>query len=132
MHINTDDEVYRVDGVWLGPPNATFPWRARYSSYGIGALVLIAVMFVQRRVGVPLDIFSIGWSLVLTVLITRFVGRRIGYERPLGHVLGSFLGEITTPRRATRSSGGVASTSHIRVRSTRPTDPRHHSRRDHR
>ena len=34
--VRTDDEVYRVDSVWLGPPRATFPWRARYVSYGLG------------------------------------------------------------------------------------------------
>ena len=35
--VRTDDEVYRVDSVWLGPPRATFPWRARYVSYGLGS-----------------------------------------------------------------------------------------------
>ena len=30
MLVRTDDEVYRIDSVWLGPPRATFPWRARY------------------------------------------------------------------------------------------------------
>ena len=37
MLVRTDDEVYRVDAVWLGPPRATFPWRARYVSYGVVA-----------------------------------------------------------------------------------------------
>ena len=74
MLVRTDDEVYRVDAVWLGPPRATFPWRARYVSYGLGLLVMILIMFVQRRIGIGLDFFSIAWSLVLTVAITRLVG----------------------------------------------------------
>ena len=52
--VRTDDEVYRVDAVWLGPPRATFPWRARYVSYGLGLWLMILVMFVQRRIGIEL------------------------------------------------------------------------------
>ena len=81
--VRTDDEVYRVDSVWLGPPRATFPWRARYVSYGVGLLVMIIVMFVQRRIGIGLDFFSVAWALVLTVVVTRVLGQRIDYERPL-------------------------------------------------
>ena len=73
MLVRTDDEVYRVDSVWLGPPRATFPWRARYVSYGLGLLVMILVMFVQRRIGIGLDFFSVAWALVLTVFLTRFL-----------------------------------------------------------
>ena len=65
--VRTDDEVYRVDSVWLGPPRATFPWRARYVSYGLGLLVMIVVMFVQRRIGIGLDFFSVAWALIITV-----------------------------------------------------------------
>ena len=63
VHIRTDDDVYRVDAVWLGPPRATFPWRARYSAYGVGLVVMIVVMFLQRRLGIPLGFFSIAWEI---------------------------------------------------------------------
>jgi hypothetical protein len=113
--VRTDDEIYRVDSVWLGPPRATFPWRARYVSYGLGLLVMILIMFVQRRVGIGLDFFSVAWALVLTVLITRFIGQRIDYERPLGQVVGLFRHEITGPRRRTAGTGGVVRSSHVRI-----------------
>jgi hypothetical protein len=113
--VRTDDEIYRVDSVWLGPPRATFPWRARYVSYGLGLLVMIFIMFVQRRVGIGLDFFSVAWALVLTVAITRFLGQRIDHERPLGQVLGLFRHEITAPRRRTRMAGGEVRSSHVRV-----------------
>ncbi|TWF77670.1 hypothetical protein FHX44_113584 [Pseudonocardia hierapolitana] len=130
MLVRTDDEIYRVDSVWLGPPRATFPWRARYVSYGLGLLVMIVIMFVQRRVGIGLDFFSVAWALVLTVLITRFIGQRIDYERPLGQVVGLFRHEITGPRRRTAGTGGVIRSSHVRVgpvagsRKTRRASPR--------
>ena len=115
MLVRTDDEIYRVDSVWLGPPRATFPWRARYVSYGIGLLVMIVIMFVQRRVGIGLDFFSVAWALLITIVITRFLGKRIDYERPFGQVVQLFLHEVTGPRRRTRTVGGEVRSGHVRV-----------------
>jgi hypothetical protein len=112
--VRTDDEVYRVDSVWLGPPRATFPWRARYVSYGVGLILMVLVMFVQRRVGIGLDFFSVAWALVLTIVGTRLLGQRIDYERPLGQVLALFRHEVTGPRRRTAMAGGPVRSSHVR------------------
>lgn len=114
MLVRTDDEVYRVDSVWLGPPRATFPWRARYVSYGVGLLAMILVMFVQRRLGIGLDFFSVAWALVLTVVATRFLGQRIDYERPLGQVVALFGHEVRGPRASTAVAGGAVRCGHVR------------------
>lgn len=116
MLVRTDDEVYRVDSVWLGPPRATFPWRARYVSYGVGLLAMIGIMFLQRRVGIGLDFFSVAWALIGTVLVTRFLGKRIDFERPLGQVFAQFKHEITGPRPRTRTVGGGLRFTHVRIR----------------
>jgi hypothetical protein len=113
--VRTDDEVYRVDAVWLGPPRATFPWRARYVSYGLGLMIMILIMFVQRRIGIGLDFFSIAWALVLTIVITRLLGKRIDYERPLGQVIELFRHEVRGPRARTRVAGGAVRSRHVRV-----------------
>jgi hypothetical protein len=113
--VRTDDEVYRIDAVWLGPPRATFPWRARYVSYGLGLVVMILVMFVQRRVGIGLDFFSVAWALVVTVFITRLLGKRIDYERPLGQVVELFRHEVRGPRARTIVAGGPVRSGHVRV-----------------
>lgn len=117
VYVRTDDDIYRVDSVWLGPPRATFPWRVRYVGYGVGLIVMVLVMFVQRRVGIGLDFFSVAWALVITVVVTRFVGSRINDERPLGQVLGMFGQEVSGPRRRTRVAGGAVRSRHVRVRS---------------
>ena len=121
MLVRTDDEVYRVDSVWLGPPRATFPWRARYVSYGVGLLIMIAVMFLQRRLGIGLDFFSVAWALVITIVTTRFLGSRIDYERPLGQVLALFRHEVTGPRATTAPAGGAVRATHVRVTAPRAT-----------
>ncbi|MDD7965634.1 hypothetical protein [Actinomycetospora lemnae] len=120
MHIRTDDEVYRVDAVWLGPPRATFPWRARYSAYGVGLIVMVVVMFVQRRLGIDLGFFSVAWALLITVAITRFVSRRINDERPLLEWLALFVHELRGPRVRRRPVGGALTTGHVAVRRDRP------------
>ncbi len=124
MLVRTDDEVYRVDSVWLGPPRATFPWRARYVSYGLGLLVMIVVMFAQRRIGIGLDFFSIAWALIITIVLTRFVGKRIDDERPLGQVVRLFRHELTGPRGRAVAGGGAVRAGHVRVTAARPTRDR--------
>lgn len=120
--VRTDDEVYRVDSVWLGPPRATFPWRARYVAYGVGLLAMILVMFVQRRIGIGLDFFSVAWALVITVVVTRFVGQKINYERPLGQVAALLGHEVTGPRARTAVGGGAVRSGHVRVGSASATN----------
>jgi hypothetical protein len=113
--VRTDDEVYRVDAVWLGPPRATFPWRARYVSYALGLGLMILVMFVQRRLGIELSFFSVAWALVITVLLTRLIGNRISFDRPIEQVGMLFLHEISGPRPRAEHRGGPVLNGHVRV-----------------
>jgi hypothetical protein len=76
---------------------------------------MIGMMFLQRRVGIGLDFFSVAWALVITVVITRFLGQRINYERPLGQVVELFRHEITGPRARTAVGGGEVRSGHVRV-----------------
>jgi hypothetical protein len=120
VQVRTDDEVYRVDAVWLGPPKATFPWRARYVAWGVGILVFFVVFSVQRAVGFGFGFFTIAWGLVITVVLTRFICSRISHERPLTAVLTMWGRELTAPREASGGTGGAASATRVRVRGTRP------------
>ncbi|GAA2803596.1 hypothetical protein GCM10010452_35380 [Crossiella cryophila] len=120
MRIRTDDEVYRVDAVWLGPPKATFPWRARYVAWGVGLVVFLLVLAVERRMGFGFSFFSTAWAIIITVVITRIICSRINQERPLGAVSVMWLRELTAPRQTTSGNGGAATAARIRVNSARP------------
>ncbi|GAA4666039.1 MULTISPECIES: hypothetical protein [Amycolatopsis] len=120
MRIRTDDEVYRVDAVWLGPPKATFPWRARYVAWGVGIAVFLVVLTVERQLGVGFGFFSTAWAFVATILITRLITRKISHERPLGAVFTMWLRELHTPRERTRGEGGAVTAAKLRVRPQRP------------
>jgi hypothetical protein len=120
VRIRTDDEVYRVDAVWLGPPRATMPWRARYVAWGVGVFVFLIVLTVERRLGIDL-FWSIAWGLVVTILLTRMITSKISHERPLTAVSAMWLRELTAPREATTGEGGAVSATRVRVNTTRPT-----------
>jgi hypothetical protein len=119
VRIRTDDEVYRVDAVWLGPPRATMPWRARYVAWGVGVFVFLIVLTVERRMGIDL-FWSIAWGIVVTIVLTRFICSKISHERPLSSVASMWVRELTAPREATSGQGGAVSATRMRVNATRP------------
>lgn len=129
VRIRTDDEVYRVDSVWLGPPKATFPWRTRYVSWGVGIAVFLLVLGVERQLGIGFGFFSTAWGLLITVVITRLIGSRISHERPLTAVVTMATRELVTPREKKAPAGGAASAAKIRVQRSRPRPGRRRRRR---
>jgi hypothetical protein len=120
VRIRTDDEVYRVDAVWLGPPKATFPWRARYVAWAVGIPVFLVVLTVERQLGLSFGFFSTAWAFVATIVTTRLITAKISHERPLGAVLAMWARELSTPRERTTATGGAVSASKVRVRTERP------------
>lgn len=120
MRVRTDDEVYRVDAVWLGPPKATFPWRARYVAWGVGILAFLVTLSVERWLGFAFGIFTVAWALVATVVLTRLICSRISHERPLGAVFTMWARELTSPRERPTGAGGAVTATRVRVRSQRP------------
>jgi hypothetical protein len=128
VRIRTDDEVYRVDSVWLGPPKATLPWRTRYVAWGVGTIVFLLVIGIERQLGIGFSFFSTAWGLLITIVLTRLIGSRISHERPLTAVAAMWLRELVTPRQTKTASGGAVSVAKIRVARTRP-QPGHRSTR---
>jgi hypothetical protein len=129
LRIRTDDDVYRVDAVWLGPPRATFPWRARYVAWGVGTVMFLVVLGVERQLGIGFSFFSTGWGLLITIALTRLIGSRISHERPLTAVALMWLRELTAPRKQTAVRGGAASAARIRVERHRPRPGQRSDRR---
>jgi hypothetical protein len=122
MLAEPDDEIYRVNPVWLGPPNVTLPWRARYVAYGVWMAAFLAVFTVARLVLLlPLTFWVVAWSLVIATVATRVICRRIDFEKPLGSVLTAFGHELTGPRRRETGERGVVGLSHrVVIRPDRP------------
>ena len=102
MRLPVDDEIYNVNAVWLGPPRNTLPWRARYVAYGVGLVVFVLLQAVERRLGIGLGFFSMAYSLLATVGLTRLILSVVDHDRPLGSVLAAFAHEVDAPRESTK------------------------------
>jgi hypothetical protein len=112
MLAEPDDEIYRVNPVWLGPPQLTLPWRARYVAYGVWIAAFLLIFSLVRLVLLlPLTVWVVAWSLVLTTVVTRLICRRIDFEKPLSSVLATFTHEIAGPRRRRAARRGVVGLS---------------------
>jgi len=115
MRLPVDDEIYNVNAVWLGPPNKTLPFRARYVAYAVGALVFVLLQVMERRLGIALGFFSLAYSLLVTVGLTRLILNVVDADRPLGSVLTGFAHEVGAPRQRTRPTVGVIRPARVRA-----------------
>ena len=102
MRVTPDDEVYRVNTVWLGPTGFTFPWTARYLAYATWLLTFLVILLVEAVTPLTVHIPPI-WELSLTTLFTYGVMGFIDHERPIGAVWRTFLADLTAPRPARKT-----------------------------
>lgn len=98
MRLPVDDEIYNVDAVWLGPPGKTLPFRARYVAYAVGAVIFLLLQIVERRLGIGIGFFSLAYSLLITVGLTRLILTVVDHDRSVLATLQSFLNELHAPR----------------------------------
>lgn len=114
MRLPVDDEIYNVDAVWLGPPGKTLPFRARYVAYAVGAVIFLLLQIVERRLGIGIGFFSLAYSLLITVGLTRLILTVVDHDRSVLATLQSFCNELRAPRdenpvrRTTVRPGAVA------------------------
>lgn len=121
MRLRPDDEVYRVDAVWLGPTGFTLPWAARYSAYGIWLTLFLSVLLVEAALPMRVSVPPV-WEFVLTVLATYGLTAVIDHERPLVSVFELVRTELNAPRQRLAKPVSVNVT---RVRVRQFDDPFH-------
>jgi len=119
--LRPDDEVYRVDAVWLGPRGLTLPWSARYSAYGIWLVLFVAVLLVEAALPMSVSVPPV-WELVLTILATYALTGVIDHDRSLVSVWQLLRAEVTAPRKPRPVRPVRTSVSTVRVRKYRRED----------
>ena len=119
MRLPVDDEIYNVNAVWLGPPNKTLPFRARYVAYAVGALVFVLLQIIERRLGIGLGFFTLAYTLLVTVGLTRLILNVVDADRPPSSVLAGFAHEIGAPRQSRRPTVGLIRPARVRAVPTR-------------
>jgi hypothetical protein len=122
VRLRPDDEVYRVDAVWLGPRGLTLPWSARYSAYGIWLVLFVSVLLVEAVLPMRVSVPPV-WELVLTILTTYALTGVIDHDRPLVSVWHLLRAEVGAPRPPRTVRPLRMSASAVRVRNYRDKDP---------
>ena len=97
MEMPTDDEIYRVDDVFLGPPGIALPFRARYRSLGIGAAVALIVVLIELKLH-AINVMGVIWALFFAYAAATVAGRYIDHERTIRSTLKALGHEVTAPR----------------------------------
>jgi hypothetical protein len=115
MRLRPDDEVYRVDAVWLGPRGLTLPWSARYSAYGIWVVLFTSVLLVEAVLPMRVSMPPV-WELVLSILATYALTGVIDHDRPLVSVWQLVRAEVSAPRPPKSTHPVRVSASSVRVR----------------
>ena len=118
MLVRPDDEVYRVDAVWLGPQGLTLPWTARYSAYGIWVVLFVGVLLVEAVLPMRVSIPPV-WELVMTILATYALTGVIDHDRPLVTVWQLLRWEFMAPRAPGPDKPVRTEASTLRLRENR-------------
>jgi len=101
MRVTPDDEVYRVNTVWLGPSGLTFPWTARYLAYATWLVVFLVILLVEAISPLRVHIPPI-WEICITTLFTYGLMGFIDHEKPASAVWQTFRADLTSPRANTK------------------------------
>lgn len=117
MRVAPDDEVYRVNTVWLGPRGLTFPWTARYLAYAVWLLAFLLILLVEAVTPIDVGLPPV-WEISIATLFTYAVMGLVDHERPVASVWQTFFADISAPR-ATSSQIMVTSTRKVRIRHPR-------------
>ena len=127
MRVTPDDEVYRVNTVWLGPSGLTFPWTARYLAYTTWLITLLVVLLVEAVTPLEVSVPPI-WEICLTTLFTYGVLGFVDHERPVRAVWQTFMVDLSTPRPGTSIEKARVQPA-VRVRESRLTSGSRRARR---
>lgn len=115
MRLQPDDEIYRINAVWLGPRGLTLPWTARYAAYGIWLTLFITVMIIEAVLPMRVSLPPV-WEAVFSVLGTYAISGVIDHDRPLRSVIQLIRTELAAPHRAPRPSSCRLRVERIRIR----------------
>ncbi|MFI5752452.1 hypothetical protein ACIBBE_42900 [Streptomyces sp. NPDC051644] len=97
MRMYTDDEVYSVDNVFLGPPRLTLPWRARYQAYAVGAVLTALMLFILNVLGL-IGFWPIAYGMLAVIAATRWISPHINHDFTVKAVIVTLANEIRAPR----------------------------------
>lgn len=85
MKLRTDDDIYRVRLVYLGPPGYTLPIQLPYAQWGLFAL--LATALITLGVLATGNWMSSGVTLAAALFMTGYIWQHVDPDRPARKVI---------------------------------------------
>lgn len=114
MIVLPDDEIYRVDEVFLGPERFRFPWRWTYRQYGVALVTFLALQGIERQLGIGIGVWPVLFAGLITVWVTRWVHEGINWDRGLKVAAQEMYLEMIGPREDTKTVRAVLTVARSR------------------
>lgn len=113
MKLRTDDDIWRVRLVFLGPPGYNLPIHLPYSQWALWFVLTV----VLSAILVPLTgtWASTGMAVAAAMIITHVIWRHVDPDRPALKVLLTAVIDAKKVRPAKQTAVGRVSASHIRI-----------------
>lgn len=97
MLVRSDDEIYEVDGSYLGPPGR-YIGRFKYKIMLLFPTLFLPTMALLHWLGVEMGVLSIGLPFLICLRLTQFLSKYFSRQTPFLAVVSQFLSEIVAPR----------------------------------
>src|SRR5690606_41448323 len=114
MIVLPDDEIYRVDEVFLGPERFRFPWRWTYRQYGVALVTFLALQGIERRLGIGIGVWPVLFAGLITVWVARWVHEGNNWDRGLKAAAQEMYLEMIGPRQHTEAVRAVVAGARAR------------------
>jgi len=124
-----DDDVRRVNLIYLGPPGNTFPFHVRYVAYAAGLVMYFLWLGVAFLLPLPI-ILTLFYPLIAAILSTYGLMSQINHDRNVRNVLDTWQAEFRTRKRFRKATHDLDvetvsfNTRSVRVRTTTPGEHR--------
>lgn len=115
MRLADDDELYEVDQTYLGPPGryiGTFRFKAIAAWLALGPLTFV----VMRQIGVPMNLLTIGLTVMGISTAAGAIADVATPERPVGSVFATFFNDLRARRPESKTQSVTATGFARRVR----------------
>lgn len=107
MLVVPDDEIYRVDEVFLGPEKFRFPWRWTYRQWAIAVVSFLALQAIERQLGIPIGVWPLLFSGMITAWLAQISREAISWDRGLRVAAQEAHLEMRGPREDTHTVRAV-------------------------
>lgn len=98
MTVQCDDDLYRVDRVYLGPKGKPWPFRMTYRGYVLWALLVIVGVVIWRTFHLPWGVLPLLCVAAAAFFGAQWLDKHLTADRPLGSEVSRIWQELTAPR----------------------------------